>query len=461
MDDRYSDMSLTPLTFTGVSKYSTDFQTILTRAVSIANIPAKAIQNQQTDLVQKKLIVSNLQTAAAGLASSLTALTAIGDSKGLSASSSDSTKVAILTSTGTTAASYTVSEITSVAKAASETSAVGYADSSTTAVSSTGSLTLTVGSHDYPITLTSDTNNLAGLRDAINKLGVGVTASVLTTGTGLTPNYLSVSANDTGAKALSVTDDPAGAATALLTSTNQGANAVFNLNGVPVSKSSNTINDVVPGISFSILGTTSGGTVSLTLATDRSTLTSALQTFVSNYNAVSTQLDGQIGPSAGVLSGDFLIREVQGDLRSLTGFQGTGAVKNFSDLGLELSNTGALSLNTTTLNGLSASAIDSAFTFVGTSVSGLGSLNSKFTQLSDPISGLIKIQQDQYDVTNTRLTSDLADITDKVALLQTVTAQKLQAADSLLAQLDSQQSVLTGVLLSVNNALYGTTTVTK
>ncbi len=449
-------MSLTPLTFTGVSKYSTDFQTILSRAVSIANIPAKAIQNQQTDLVQKKLITTNLQTAATGLASSLTALTAVGDNKGLTASSSASSKVAILTSTGTTAAAYTVSEITSVAKAASETSAIGYADASTVAVSSTGTVKFTAGSNNYTINLTPATNNLTGLRDAINNLGVGVTASVLTTGTGLTPNYLSVSANATGAQALSLTDDPGGAATALLTSNNQGANAVFKLNGVAVSKSSNTINDVVPGISFSILGTTSGETVSLTLATDRTKLTSALQTFVANYNALSSQLDGQIGPAAGVLSGDFLIREVHGDLRSLTGFQGTGTIKSFSDVGLELSNTGELSLNTATLDGLSASAIDSAFTFVGSSVAGLGSLNSKFTQLSDPINGLIKIQQNQYDVTNTRLADDLANITDKVSLMQTVMAQKLQAADLLLAQLDSQQSVLTGVLLGVTNSLYGT-----
>lgn len=449
-------MSLTPLTFTGVSKYSTDFQTILSRAVSIANIPAKSIQNQQTDLVQKKLITTNLQTAAAGLAASLTALTAVGDNKGLSASSSASSKVAVLGSTGTTAAVYTVSEITSVAKAASETSAVGYADATTVAVSSTGTVKFTVGSNNYTINLTPATNNLTGLRDAINNLGVGVTASVLTTGTGLTPNYLSVSANATGAQALSLTDDPGGAATALLTSNNQGANAVFKLNGVAVSKSSNTINDVVAGISFSILGITSGETVSLTLATDRTKLTSALQTFVANYNALSSQLDGQIGPAAGVLSGDFLIREVHGDLRGLTGFQGTGTIKSFSDVGLELSNTGELSLNTGTLDGLSASAIDSAFIFVGSSVTGLGSLNSKFTQLSDPINGLIKIQQNQYDVTNTRLADDLANITDKVSLMQTVMAQKLQAADLLLAQLDSQQSVLTGVLLGVTNSLYGT-----
>lgn len=451
-------MGLTPLTFTGVSKYSSDFQTILSRAVSIANLPAKAIQNQQTDLLQKKLITTNLQTAAEGFSSSLAALAAVGDNKGLTASSSDSTKVAILTSTGTTAAAYTVSEITSVAKAASETSAAGYADSSTAAVSSTGTVKLTAGSHDYTINLIPATNNLIGLRDAINNLGVGVTASVLTTGTGVNPNYLSVSANATGEQVLRITDDPDGAATALLTSDNQGANAVFKVNGVAVSKSSNTINDVVPGISFSILGTTSGDTVSLSLASDRRKLTSALQTFVANYNALSSQLDGQIGPSAGLLSGDFLIREVRGDLRDLTGFQGTGTIKHFSDLGLELSSTGELSLNATTLDGLSATDIDSAFNFVGSSVAGLGSLNSKFTQLSDPINGLIKIQLNQYEVTNTRLSSDLANITDKVSLMQTFMAQKLQAADSLLAQLDSQQNVLTGVLLSVNNALYGTRT---
>src|SRR3954452_20063158 len=109
-------MGLTPLTFTGVSKYSSDLQTILSRAVSIASLPAKAIQNQQTDLVQKKLVTSNLETAVAGLSSSLTALARVGDSKGLSASSSDTSKVSVLTSTGTSPASYTISEITSIAK---------------------------------------------------------------------------------------------------------------------------------------------------------------------------------------------------------------------------------------------------------------------------------------------------------------------------------------------------------
>ena len=111
----------------------------------------------------------------------------------------------------TSAATYTISDITSVAKAASETSKIGYADSSATPISTTGVVKLVVGAKSYDITLTPGTNNLVGLRNAINNLGVGATASVITTGTGLNPNYLSISANSSGAAALQLFDDPDGA----------------------------------------------------------------------------------------------------------------------------------------------------------------------------------------------------------------------------------------------------------
>jgi len=48
------------------------------------------------------------------------------------------------------------------------------------------------------------------VRDAINNLGVGVTATVLTTGTGANPNYLSVTSNTAGATTLQLFDDPTG-----------------------------------------------------------------------------------------------------------------------------------------------------------------------------------------------------------------------------------------------------------
>ncbi|HBY64481.1 MAG TPA: hypothetical protein DEH78_32070, partial [Solibacterales bacterium] len=49
-------VSLTPLVFTGISSYSQDFQAIMERAVSIASIPLKSMQNEQTDVLQKKML---------------------------------------------------------------------------------------------------------------------------------------------------------------------------------------------------------------------------------------------------------------------------------------------------------------------------------------------------------------------------------------------------------------------
>ena len=448
--------NLAPLVFTGVSQYSSDLQSILQRAVQIAQIPATQLQNQDADVLQKKTVATSLGDAVSNLASTLTALGTVGDSAGIAATSSDTTKVTILSSNATSPTTYAISNITSLASAASETSLTGYANSNATAVSSTGSLQLSVGSTNYPISLTSQTNNLVGLRDAINNSGAGVTATILTTGTGVNPNYLSITSTAEGTAALKLTDDPTGAATALLTNTNPGSNASFDLNGVPVTKSSNTINDVVPGVSFSLQGTTTGTEqVSISLASDRSKLSSALSDFVTSFNSLSSQVNAQIGPSAGALSGDFLVRQIQGDLRQLTNFTGSGAIKSFADLGLSMDQTGTLSFNQDTFNALSDSQIASGFTFVGSSSNGFGSLAANLTQISDPISGLIKIQTDQYTATDKRLNDELATTNARISAMQSNLTLKLESADALLAQLTSQQTVLTASISSLNFTLYG------
>jgi flagellar hook-associated protein 2 len=449
-------MSISPLVFTGVSKYSTDFQTILSRAVSIASLPVKNLQNQQADLLQKKQISSSLNGAVASLAASLKSLAVVGDNHAITATSSNAAKVSINSTNATNAGSYAITEITSVARSASETTISGYANSGSAPVSSTGVLQLKYAGQSYGITLAAGKNNLLGLRDAINNLGVGANASVLTTGSGLTPNYLSLSAGTTGATTLQLIDDPSGVATNLVTSANQGANAVFKLNGVAVSKSSNLINDVVPGVSFNILDKTSTGeSIAITLSSDRGKLAAALSNLAANYNAVVKQVDGQVGANAGLLTGDFLIRDVQGTLRQLTSFQGTGIIKSFADIGLTLSSKGELSFDQKTFDALSDTQVAAAFTYAGSSVNGFGGLASKFTQISDPVSGLIKIQQDQYDQTDHRLTDQISTLTDRIAAMQATLSAKLQQADALLASLDSQQSILTSSLQSLTTLLFG------
>jgi flagellar hook-associated protein 2 len=448
-------MSLSPLVFSGVSQFSDDFQKILERTVQIASLPLQTLQTQQSDLVQRKAAASSLQGAMTALTTSFKTLVDVGDRRAISTANSDPSTVRVVSTTADAAATYTISEITSTASAASETSVNGFAADATN-ISATRSFRLVVGSNTYNFTLEESENTLAGLRDKINGLGAGVSATIFTTGTGATPNYLSVSSNSTGAKSLTLTEDPDGSATAFLTASNQGSNAAFKLNGVAVERPSNVINDVINGVSFEILKKTEGtNNVVLTLRPDATEISTALESFVSAYNSLVQTLDTQIGEDAGLLTGSALVREIQDALRSVKLFTGTGAVQSLAELGLEFDNQGVMSFNSATLNAMNSTTLDAALSFLSSETDGLGSLVSRFTALSDPVTGLIESEISGYDETERRLTTQITDMTDRINRMQTSVAERLQAADALLAQLESQQAVIDSSLQSLALTLYG------
>jgi flagellar hook-associated protein 2 len=445
-------MSTAPLTFTGVSTFSNDFQTILSRQVSIAQIPIQQLQNQQSDNTQKKQLLTGLNSAVDALATSIAALGTIGANKALAASSSDPLSISATNTGATQATTYTISNVTSIASASSEKSTTGYADTTTAPVSQNGNLSLVFGTGPaIPITLTAAQNNLVGLRDAINGKNAGVTASILTSGTGLTPNYLVVTANTVGANALQLNDVDAG--TNLLTSANQGSNAVFQLNGIPINKATNTINDVIPGLTFQLLQKPTAD-VTLSLNPDSSQLSNALTDLATKYNAVVTQMNAQMGPSAGLLSGDYILHAVTDDLRQLSTYQGSGNM-SLAALGVSFDTSGNMSFDPTLLNAMSASQLSSAVSYLGSSTTGFGQIASSFTQLSDPISGLIKTEEDGIDNNNTSLTNRITDMNARIAVMQNAFTLRLEQADAAVAALQSQQQVLNASVQSVDLALYG------
>lgn len=340
-----------------------------------------------------------------------------------------------------------------------------YADVKQTNVSTLGAKTvqLVYGSTTQNITLTDQTNNLSGLRDAINNLGIGVTASIITSDA--THNYLSLSVNTPGQTTLKLQDVPLGGdgkpdyngtPANLLATTNSGTNAVFQLNNLPVTRSTNSISDLIPGVSLTLQGTTgSSQTVNIVLATDPSQLSSAIQTFTQNYNALQDQLTAQRGPSAGMLSGDYLINNLSEDMWQLGTYQGSGGIKSLSDLGVTFDTSGKMSFNPNVFSSLSDSQISGAMKFFGSSNSGFGAIANRFTQLSDPALGLIRQQEDGYDQQNADLTNQINATTQRNAVRQAALNSKLQAADALVAKLQSQQTMLNASIQALNYSLYG------
>ena len=101
-------MGLSPLTFTGASKYSSDLQTILNRAVQIAQIPVKSLQNQDSDALQRKSLWAGVRTSVAGLAQGLSALNSLAARSAVTATSSDASVVTAVAVAGATATSYSI-----------------------------------------------------------------------------------------------------------------------------------------------------------------------------------------------------------------------------------------------------------------------------------------------------------------------------------------------------------------
>jgi len=441
-------MGITPLAFTGVSKFSNDFQTILSRSVSIASLPAKLLENEQKQILDKKMAMAEMRTAVADFSSSLAKLGAGG---ALTATSSSSALTATVGS-GAAAGSYQISDITSLASAAIATTTAGFATSDATQVSTTDhKLQIVVGGVTETIELTAGTDNLEGVRDAINELNLGVTAGILDSHQSPQRYFLSLTATSPGARSIelrTVIDDPL---SDLTDETNPGSNAAFKVNGIDVTVTDNFVSSVIPGVNLELKELTEPDeTITVTVSANRAPVTTALQEFVDAFNALTQKVDSHIGQSAGMLSGDPIILGISDRMRGVTGFQGSGTFRNLADLGITLDSAGTMSFDNSVIDWMAASDMQHVFELLGDGVEGLSGLESHFTELSDPITGFMRQQLASYDATDSRLAKQVADITERVNAMQSTMMARLQAADAMLASLEGQQNMLTATIDSLN-----------
>ena len=452
-------MSLTPLTFTGISRFAQDFQSIVNRTVAIASLPVQALENDQKTLGEKKTALTSLRNSVGGFAASMESLGALSGGGAMSVTSSSA---AISASLGAGAApgNYQISDITSLAESAVATSSSGWATANTTAVS-TGTdhkVELLIDGVSHEITLTSETDNLNGLRDAINALGAGTSASLIDTGASAGANryFLVLSAQQAGQQTLEFRTKTGDAATATMEMTNPGSSASFKINGRPVTSNDNSVSGVIPGVSLRLNSTSAvGEIINLAVSSNSSPVVSALSSFVSAYNSLATSLDGHIGASAGSLGGDTLISDLYSRLREATGFQGSGNIKSLADLGITQDINGVMSFDSTFVSAAGESRLNDILTFLGSSTTGLGALTQRFTAFSDPISGLIRSRLTSLDQTDSRLTEQISTMSDRISDMQITLMAKLQAADGILSRLESQQSMLTSTIDSLNMVTNG------
>lgn len=227
----------------------------------------------------------------------------------------------------------------------------------------TGTFTLGLQDGSAATINVTSTMTLSDVADAINASTTtsGVKATVLKVSD--TSYQLVLTANDTG-KAI-VTSPTSGSVLADLGVTDgsnnfthvlQAAqNAIVDIDGVQLTRSSNTISDAIDGVTFYLYAPTAANTsVHVEVSADLSTIQKKIQSLVDAYNAYrdfavaqqATSTDGTASDSA-VLFGDGTLRAVNNDM--MNALNTVIGDDNMTLLGLTFDSSNHLVLDTTKL----------------------------------------------------------------------------------------------------------------
>jgi flagellar hook-associated protein 2 len=139
-----------------------------------------------------------------------------------------------------------------------------------------------------------------------------------------------------------------------------GADASVEIDGVSITSETNTIDDVLTGVTLDLIKADAGTTVTLNISRDTDAIIEKINAFVESYNSVSSYIQSQISydttseETGGILFGDGTLASVKSDLTSILVESVWGVSSEFSTLGLvgiSVDTEGQLSVDESTLRG--------------------------------------------------------------------------------------------------------------
>ena len=209
------------------------------------------------------------------------------------------------------------------------------------------------------VVVSSSNNTLSGFASSLSAIS-GVNATVTDKGDGTFSLIINSDTGASNALRFSVIEDNSdpGLAAFDTASTNSNKQAVaaadasININGVTVTRSTNTVTDLIDGYEFKLNSVTTS-TASVSASLDSDLAFSRVKEFVDTYNSVQSTIDTLTtrsldGGEDGVLARDVAIAGIERQLRSLvtSELQGYGTSGRYiSELGIRTERDGSISIN--------------------------------------------------------------------------------------------------------------------
>ena len=426
---------------------------IISEEMALYQQPVTNLQHQQSGLTAMNKQLANIQSELQTLSANALA---VGDptlfKNQQSVTSSDSTRVTASSASGAGVGGYQVS-VSTLANSAQST--YGY----TSPVSDEA---VTVGGNAYTIKAGESIQDFA---DTINSDTNGTVYAAATNA-----NTIVFSSRATGQASSASVSDPGNNALSFVSS-KPGQDATFSVDGVNGSSSSNTVTNAIGGVTLTLTGvTTTSGPVTVNVgapAPNASNISSAINTFVTQYNKVISDIQTQLAqqpsstdPTQGTLYGDPELKDLLTSMRSMMYTTGSGlpaGAATMDDIGVS---TGA----TTGSGAESQSALAGNLTLDATKLTSMLQSNSSGVKsiLSSWSSSFVNLVDNSADPGGTigaRMSGDssrISNLGNQIASMQSALADKQNFLVQEFAQLEaalssnqSQSSWLTSQLASL------------
>ena len=345
---------------------------------ALAQSLVDAEKKPRADLINNKIAKSEARISGYGalnfvvseLRSKFAALDDLGDLNSLTVSNSQTSAFTAVASSKAIAGTHSV-EVLSLA-AAQRRASEGFASATSQLNGGQAfNLSLTVGNGSattIPVSAVQSTPT--GVVNAINAANLGVSAQLVNTGDANTPFTIVLTGQTGTANAFTLSSDIAAGQTGIdfSRSLQSASNASLRVNGLSITRSSNLIEDALPGVQLKLSALTAGP-AALGVTRDTSSLQTKLSDLVKAYNDFDAILNVTADPKSEVegygasLVGDSLVSSLRAQVRSIfTGDSSTPGtqIKALRDLGISITSEGKMALNSAKLSDALAKNYDDA-----------------------------------------------------------------------------------------------------
>jgi flagellar hook-associated protein 2 len=431
-----------------------DIESIITSLMEVEQIPLQKLQVKAGDLLTQVSAYGVLRSAMATFQDSVSGLASSDSFNFFTATSGDADAYTVSADNTAAAGSYAIS-VDNLAMAHKLGSTTVIADSSTLIGNSGDQMTITIGSESFTVDIGA--RSLSSIQDLINEAtdNVGVSAGivqesdtsvhlVLTSESTGVANEISVAFTDSGGGAIA---DPLG-----MNQIQAAEDAQITIdNTYVITRSSNTIDDAIGGLSFELLAQ-SASTTQMSISRDGASISSAVSGLVESYNSLMSSISEL---RSGELSGDGTLRLIENQVRSLMGdkIAVDGAFNYASQVGITFEKDGTLSFDSEELTSALESDRDAVVDFFTNEDEGLAVQLDALAESLLQASGLIDAREDglnaRIDTTNDQIDS----MEYQLGMIEERYRAQYTALDTLLGQLQSTSDWLTGQLDTLSSLL--------